>query len=49
MTVAGQTAPAPSAAVDLTVDWALAVSIQHGAANASNTATGLHYNLEALN
>lgn len=49
MTVGGQTAPAASAGVDLTVDQALSITVQHGAASASNTVTGLQYLLEALN
>lgn len=49
LTVGGQTAPAASAAIDLTVDQALSVTVQHGAASASNTVTGLQYVLEALN
>jgi hypothetical protein len=49
MTVGGQTAPAASAAVDLTADQALSITVQHGAASASNTVTGLNYILESLN
>jgi hypothetical protein len=49
MTVGGQTGPADSVDVDLTVDWPLAVTIQHGAQSASNTATGMHYLLESMN
>lgn len=49
MTVGGQTAPAASAAVDLTVDQALAITVQMGASSASNIVQGLSYVLEALN
>lgn len=48
MTSGGQTAPA-AVTVDLTSDQALAVTIQHGAASASNTAQGLGYTLESMN
>lgn len=48
MTNGGQTVPA-AAAVDLTADTALSVTITHGASSASNTATGQHYSLESMN
>lgn len=48
MTNGGQTGPA-AATVDLTADTSLSVTVTHGAANASNTVTGLNYLLEALN
>lgn len=48
MTAGGQTAPAV-ATIDLTADTPLALTVQHGAASASNTVTGLEYILEALN
>jgi hypothetical protein len=48
MTAGGQTAPA-AVTVDLTADVALAVTIQHGASSASNTATGMQYALESRN
>jgi hypothetical protein len=44
----GQITPAV-ATVDLTADTALALTITHGAASASNTLTGLTYNLESMN
>lgn len=47
-TAGGQTAPAP-VTVDLTADTSLAVSLTHGAASASNTATGMHYELGSRN
>lgn len=49
MTVGGQTGPANSAAVDLTVDWPLVITATHGANQAANTLTGMHYTLESLN
>lgn len=48
MTAGGQTAPA-AATIDMTADTPLSVTITHGAASASNTATGQHYTLESLN
>jgi hypothetical protein len=48
MTNGGQTVPA-TAAVDLTADTALSITITHGANSASNTATGQHYTAESLN
>lgn len=48
MSSTGTTAPA-AATVDLTADTALSVTAQWSAANASNTATGHIYTLEALN
>lgn len=48
MTAGGQTAPA-AVTVDLTADTALACTVQHGAASASNTLTGMHLTLESLN
>lgn len=48
MTVAGQTVPAV-ATLDLSADTALSITITHGAASASNTATGLQYTIESLN
>lgn len=48
LTNGGQTAPA-AATVDLTADTALSITLIHGAASASNTATGLQYTLESLN
>lgn len=42
MTAGGQITPAV-ATLDLTADTALSLSLQHGAASASNTATGLNY------
>lgn len=47
-TAGGQTAPA-AVTVDLTADTALAVTITHGAASASNSATGMQYTLESMN
>lgn len=44
----GQNVPA-TASCDLTADTALAVSVQHGANNAANTATGLQYTLLSCN
>lgn len=48
LTAGGQTAPA-AVTVDLTADTALSVTMTHGAASASNTATGQHYTIESLN
>lgn len=48
MTNGGQITPAV-ATLDLTADTALSLTIQHGAASASNTATGLNYAGESLN
>jgi hypothetical protein len=48
VTAGGQITPAV-ATLDLTADTALSLSIQHGAASASNTVTGLNYNGESLN
>lgn len=48
LTNGGQVTPAV-ATVDLTADTALAVTLTHGANSASNTATGLQYQLESLN
>jgi hypothetical protein len=48
MTAGGQITPAV-ATLDLTADTALSLSIQHGAASASNTTTGLNYIGESLN
>jgi hypothetical protein len=48
MTNGGQTAPA-AATVDLTADAALSLTVTHGAASASNTATGQHYTIESMN
>jgi hypothetical protein len=49
ITSGGQTGPAASSAADLTADWALAVTLTHGANQAANTATGMHYTLESMN
>lgn len=48
MTNGGQITPAV-ATLDLTADTALSLTVTHGAASASNTVTGLQYNIEALN
>lgn len=48
MTAGGQTAPA-TATCDLTADTAMALTITHGAASASNTATGLQYSIDSKN
>jgi hypothetical protein len=47
-TAGGQTAPA-AVTVDLTADTALAITVTHGAASASNTITGMQYTLESMN
>lgn len=49
LTVGGQTGPAASAAIDLTVDTPLSITIQHGASQAANTATGLQYDILSKN
>lgn len=46
---AGVTTPAVSSAIDLTADTPLALTIQWGTANASNTITGHLYVIESLN
>ena len=46
--VSGFDAPAASAAVDLTVDKALSVTVQWSAASASNTIQVMHYTVESL-
>jgi hypothetical protein len=48
MTAGGQTTPA-AVTLDLTSDTALSVTVQHGAASASNTLTGRQYTLKSLN
>lgn len=48
MTNGGQVTPA-AATCDLTADTPLSITVIHGAASASNTLTGLNYQLEALN
>lgn len=48
MTNGGQVTPA-TASLDLTADTALSVTVTHGAANASNTVTGLNYTIESWN
>jgi hypothetical protein len=48
MTVGGQTAPA-AVTCDLSADTALSVTITHGASSASNTATGLQYDIVSKN
>jgi hypothetical protein len=48
MTNGGQITPA-AATLDLTADTALALTLIHGAASASNTVTGLEYIIESLN
>jgi hypothetical protein len=48
MTAAGQITPAV-ATLDLTADTALAITLTHGANNASNTATGLQETIESWN
>lgn len=44
----GQITPA-TATLDLTADTALSLTVTHGANSASNTLTGLTYNIESLN
>lgn len=49
MTNGGQVTPANATSLDLTADTPLSLTITHGAANASNTATGLQYTVESMN
>lgn len=48
LSVSGYDAPA-AVTVNLTTDWALAVTGDWSAASASNTITAMHYHLSALN
>lgn len=48
MTNGGQTTPA-TAAVDLTADTALSLTVTHGSNSSSDTSIGLNYLIEAMN